>query len=319
MVQKLCFLTIISALFFISCKGGSGDSEVADIQDTITKQQVLQEVDKVVGIGRVEMEGKELTLFPELSGKITRVKVDMGDTVAAGAILVELDHRAEDIQLQKLQAQIEEQQVSIAEIETRMEKARLNAQSLEREYERQKAVTAQGVGVGQNLDNAESAWKLAEQDIVTCLAQIESIKAGIKVLEVDKQLLRQNLTDYYVKAPTAGILLKVDALVGQAVSPETALGIFVPLSPLNVVTEIDELFATRVALGQKAYIRQQGGVDTLATGMVIETAPSLRQKSLFSDEIGKLEDRRVRPVRVRVQRGEERLIYGQRVECVISF
>lgn len=318
-MQKLFLLVAISSFFFISCKSGSEGAENTEIQDTITTKQALQEVDKVVGIGRVEMEGKELTLFPELSGKIIRVNVDMGDTVAAGAILVELDHRAEDIQLQKIHAQIEEQQVSIREIETRIEKARLNAQSLEREYARQKAVAEKGVGVGQNLDNAESAWKLALQDIDTYLAQIESIKAGIKVLEIDEKLLQQNMTDFYVKAPSAGILLKLDALVGQAVSPETPLGIFVPLSPFNVVTEIDELFAGRVTLDQKAYIRQQGGVDTLATGIVIEIAPSLRQKSLFSDEIGKLEDRRVRPVRVRIQQGQKQLIYGQRVECVISF
>ncbi|MBK7407629.1 MAG: HlyD family efflux transporter periplasmic adaptor subunit [Saprospirales bacterium] len=279
---------------------------------------MLEEIDKVVGIGRVEQEAKELTLFPELSGRITHVNASMGEQVSAGAVLVEMDHRTEELQVQKLLAQIEEQKVSIREIETRVEKARLNATSMEREFLRQQSVAEKGVGVGQNLDNAESAWKLALQDIKTYQAQIESIKAGMQVLNVDKQLLQQNITNYYLKAPAAGMLLRVDALVGQSVSPETALGVFVPQSPINVVTEIDELFATRVALGQKAYIRQQGGVDTLATGIVIEIAPSLRQKSLFSDEIGKLEDRRVRPVRVRIEQGQEKLIYGQRVECVIN-
>jgi multidrug resistance efflux pump len=311
------FLILLGTVFF-SCAGGD-EAEMTAVQDTLSVQEVLQEVDKVVGIGRVEREGKELTLYPEISGRIVRGNVEMGDTVSAGAIIAEMDHRAEDLQLEKLQAQIEEQRVSIREVEVRMEKARLNAQTLEREYQRQKAIAEQGVGVGQNLDNAESNWQLALKDLDTYRAQIESIHARIKVLEVDRQLLQQGLSDFYVKAPSEGLMLRVDALVGQAVSPETNLGIFVPLSPINVVTEIDELFAGRVALGQKAYIRQQGGVDTLASGVVIEVAPSLRQKSLFSDEIGKLEDRRVRPVRVRVEQGEERLIYGQRVECVIGF
>ncbi len=276
------------------------------------------EIDKVVGIGRVEREGKELTLFPELNGRITRVTVQMGDSVSAGALLVELDHRAEEIQLQKLEAQIAEQRSSIKEIETRLERAGINALALEREFNRQKAVAGQGAGIGQNLDNAESAWKLALQDMETLKAQIESVRARIKVLEVDKLLQAQDLKNYYINAPVAGILLRVDALVGQTVSSETPLGIFVPRSPINVVTEIDEMFAGRIALGQKAAIRQQGGTEILANGAVIEIAPSLRQKSLFSDEIGKLEDRRVRPVRVRIEKGQEKLIYGQRVECVIG-
>lgn len=315
------FLSLVGGFLvisFIACKG-KGAPETVEKQDTITQKQVLQEIGKVVGIGRVEREGKELVLFPEIFGKITRVTVEMGDTVAAGAVLVEMDHRAEDIQIQKLEAQIEEQKAAIREAETKLEKARINAQSLEREYNRQKAIADQGVGIGQNLDNAEKDWKLALQDIETLKAQIQSIQARIKVQEVDKRLLRQNLEDFYVKAPLTGLMLKVDALEGQAVSDQTSLGVFVPLSPVNVVTEIDELFAGRVAEGQKAYIRQQGGKDTLATGTVIEIAPSLRQKSLFSDEIGKLEDRRVRPVRVRVEQGQEKLIYGQRVECVIGF
>lgn len=312
----LSLALIIFSLLFISCEGNT-DTEALENQNTITQKQTLQEIDKVVGIGRVEREGKELVLFPEISGKITRVTVEMGDSVPAGTVLVEMDHRSEDIQIQKLEAQIEEQKTFIKEIETRLERARLNAQALEREYKRQKSISDQGAGIGQNLDNAESAWKLSLQDIETLKAQIQSNQARIKVQEVDKRLLQQNLEDFFVKAPVAGILLRVDALMGQTVSNETSLGIFVPRSPINVVTEIDEMFAGRVAEGQKAYIRQQGGEDTLATGTVIEVAPSLRQKSLFSDEIGKLEDRRVRPVRVRIEQGQEKLIYGQRVECVI--
>jgi len=83
--------------------------------------------------------------------------------------------------------------------------------------------------------------------------------------------------------------------------------------------EVDELFADRVAVGQAAGIRRQGGSEILATGKVVSVAPDLKQKSLFSDEIGKLEDRRVREVRIRLDPpAGSPLLLGARVECILD-
>jgi hypothetical protein len=103
-------------------------------------------------------------------------------------------------------------------------------------------------------------------------------------------------------------------MVGQKVS----LAEFAPESPTSVLTEIDELFAARVKLNQPAFIRLLGGRDTIAFGRVISLSPSLNRKSLFSEEIGKLEDRRVRKVRIRLEEGQQNVLYGQRVECLIN-
>jgi len=53
------------------------------------------------------------------------------------------------------------------------------------------------------------------------------------------------------------------------------------------------------------------------TGKVILAAPYLRKKSLFSDKVDNLEDRRVREVRVQLD-STETLLIGSRVECIIE-
>jgi hypothetical protein len=83
------------------------------------------------------------------------------------------------------------------------------------------------------------------------------------------------------------------------------------------VTEIDELFALNVKLGQKAIIRPQGSDERLTTGTVILASPYLRKKSLFSDNAANLEDRRVREVRVQLD-DPSKVIIGARVECIIT-
>jgi multidrug resistance efflux pump len=139
----------------------------------------------------------------------------------------------------------------------------------------------------------------------------------LKELQSDLKLAQIERDRHFIKAPSAGIVLSVDGAVGALVGPTSQLGEFAAESPTEAVTEIDELYADQVQLNQAAFIRKQGAQDTLALGRVVEVAPSLRQKSLFSDEVGKLEDRRVREVKIRLNEGQDNVLYGQRVECVI--
>ena len=102
------------------------------------------------------------------------------------------------------------------------------------------------------------------------------------------------------------------------VTSQKILGVFAPDSPLSAWCEIDELFASEVQAGQKAYVRKQGTTEPLAHGEVSFSGPFLRKKSIFSDEVGDLQDRRVREVRIILDPGSD-LHFGSRVQCVILF
>jgi hypothetical protein len=57
--------------------------------------------------------------------------------------------------------------------------------------------------------------------------------------------------------------------------------------------------------------------DNLAEGEVVFLGSYLKKKSLFSDDSGNMEDRRVREVRVRLS-GKPDLLINSRVEVVID-
>ena len=91
---------------------------------------------------------------------------------------------------------------------------------------------------------------------------------------------------------------------------------FAPTGSLIAKTEVDELYAEKIQLGQKAFIISQTTGDTLANGSVSYAADYLKQKSLFKDQSTEQEDRRVRDVSIRLESGKMPLI-GSRVDCVI--
>ena len=120
-----------------------------------------------------------------------------------------------------------------------------------------------------------------------------------------------------MKAPVNGTLLSLEVSKGEYISPSQIIGEFAPEGPLMALTEIDELFASKIKLGQRAKIRNQGKEEVIAEGTVVLTSPYLRKKSLFSENSSNLEDRRVREVRVQLDSASNILI-GSRVECWID-
>jgi hypothetical protein len=83
------------------------------------------------------------------------------------------------------------------------------------------------------------------------------------------------------------------------------------------VCEIDEMYAGKIAVGQKGWIRNVGSIDTLSTGTVYFTYSFLKKKSLFTDQSGEKEDRRVRTIKMMLDQ-PEKLLLNARIECVID-
>jgi multidrug resistance efflux pump len=167
-------------------------------------------------------------------------------------------------------------------------------------------------------DNAKAEYESLREET----KRLEALLAGSQNLfvqsQADLRLARALLDQRFIRAPSDGQVLSLDVSPGSLVTPGTVFGTFAPAGPLTVWCEVDELFAPLVAPGLKVVVRAQGGNEELARGTVGFVGPYLRRKSLFSDEVGDLQDRRVREVQVKVDSGwGAKLLLGSRVECVI--
>ncbi|RME96047.1 MAG: biotin/lipoyl-binding protein [Bacteroidetes bacterium] len=320
-ITTITTLTAISLLWVLLATSCNSSTDKAP-QQTATKTSIEQptkiEPEKVVGLARIEPEGKTINIRPQLSGTLEKVNTKLGAKVQKGQILFVLEHQLEEVKLDKIAAQIKEQQSNIKMAEINLKKAQIDADLAQKNYNRIKKVYEQGAGTKASLDDAEAALKSALTEVDTRKQAVENARIRLEQLRADQHLAKIELDKHFIKAPAAGLILDVPLAVGASVNSSTVLAEFAAESPTDAVAEIDELFADRLQLNLPAYVRRQGRLDTLASGYVVELAPALSQKSLFSDELGQLEDRRVRKVRVRLTEGEENLLYGQRVECVIS-
>ena len=106
-MSNLSFTVFLVALFVAGCQrepkadlpGQSGDAVVG--VRTVKPGQADTAVGKVTGEVKAR---REATLSPEVGGRIYAIKVDVGDRVRKGDVLVELDSTGASIQVKQAQA-----------------------------------------------------------------------------------------------------------------------------------------------------------------------------------------------------------------------
>lgn len=306
-------LSLVLGLFLWAC-GGKKEENAAT---KAVEKAVLLESDKVVGLARIEPAGKMVQLFSEVNGIVKEIKVSAGQQVSKGAAIVQLADEVEKSQLAQAQSKISTQNAQIAVQIANIKTREVNIKNARLLVERISRMVEKGAQTQQSLDDAKTNLETQLSDLQSAQASLKQNQQKLEELQTDINYYQTLLNRRTVKAPNDGTVLSVDILPGNLLTNTTVIGDFAPAGKPLAVVEIDEMFAENIQTGQNAIIRKQGTTEEVAKGKVIFIAPYLKKKSLFSDQVGSQEDRRIREVRIELE-GGEKLLIGSRVEAVIS-
>lgn len=313
---KVIFTFLPAALLFFGC--GGPPAETSDVEASeVIRPDTPMVVREVVGLARVEPPEKIISLNAESTGYVKELRILAGQRVQQGDVIAVLDAQLERAQLDQARSKLQTQRDAVAAADANLAALQAKTDHARNTLERNQRLAVGNAATSQQVEDSRFALEELVEQVNAQRAVIARERSRLRELEMDLQyqeivLKRRNLT-----APLSGTFLKVDVKPGQYVSNSTVLGEFAADGAYLAVTEVDELFADRIQPGQKAFIRMQGGSDTLATGTVVFASPYLQKKSLFADSPDNLEDRRVREVHIRLDTYGKVLI-GARVESIIT-
>jgi len=313
---KYTAMVLTMALMAAAGCGGNKQEELQKAKADSLATAPLQ-IEQVVGICNIEPVKHTLSLNAESSGLVEAISVDAGATVKKGDVLVVLSHGAEEAQAQQASSKISTQQAAIEQSAASVRTAQVRASDAKRNFDRDKKLFADHALTQQQLDAAETMMNTTQRELEVSEAALRQSQTKLNEMQADLRYFEAMLAKKYVKAPDDGVVLSMDARLGEMLSPEKSIGEFAPAGAVMAVTEVDELFASRIANGQRAFVRMQGSAEVLGEGTVIFASPYLKKKSLFSDSAKNLEDRRIREVHVQLT-DASRVLLGSRLECVIE-
>jgi multidrug resistance efflux pump len=249
---------------------------------------------------------KDVTLAPKVDGRVIRVRKDRGDAVHPGEVLLELDakdyeldvevaRRALEAELAKLDLKaLPPGDIDIEQV-TAVAQARAQLDLSKKELERTKTLDNRGVGARADLDSAltkvtvaEATKRLAETEARATLAHSRRLRATLDLAE-------QRLRDTVVRAPVPDEWGAWAAVVGPGFSPLTYTvanrmvweGEMVRSMPeknvfrlviahvLKLRAEVPEKFGPEVRAGQPVEVRVDAFAGRAFAGIVTRVSPTV--------------------------------------------
>lgn len=299
-------------LLMIACGSKKEESVPATAKDSL----IVPNVQQVAGIGRIEPEGGLIELSSDQAGLIRKVLFKEGDSVKTGQALLVLDNAVQVSQVADAASRLQTETAQLDVAKANIEDAEADLRKAEQDLEKTRRLVEKNAETRQKLEDAGA-------DVNNKRIALETEKANFRVAqkrigEIRTQINTAKATagKYTISAPTNGLILELTSKPGEAITSGQSFAQLAPEGRVTALCEIDELFADKIKAGQTAFIRYKGYADSVSSGTVIYTAPYLKKKSLFSDQVGEKEDRRVREVRILLNNQD--LLINRQVECVIN-
>ena len=310
--MKKGYYALILVLFYISCNTENKKKAVAD-----EKAKLEISNSRVVGVGMIVPEMDIVQLSSPVNGIVKKILKYENDSVSAGTPILELDHQLEDAKVKQLgsevvtqAAQIKGDEASIGEFEAKSENAVTELLRMQR-------LLAKGAETQQAVDDATTGLKSFQSNLKRLQAGADVSKSRLNETKDALHLAQLERDQKIIISPVNGRILELTVLPGGSVDTQKSFAQISPEGKIIAVCEIDEMFAGKIAVGQKGRIRNVGSLDTLSTGTVFFAYSFLKKKSLFTDQSGEKEDRRVRTIKMSLDQ-PEKLLLNARIECVID-
>ncbi len=168
--------------------------------------------------------------------------------------------------------------------------------------------------VGLNRINATSNKQVSEaKATLSSIAEVRPVDVALAQTEVENAIaaLKHAQTDLaaaYIKAPTAGQILKLHYRAGEKIG-DAGLADFAQTNQMIAVAEVYQTDIGKVKLGQKAIITGQAFTGELR-GKVSQIGLQVNRQNVFSNQPGENLDSRVIEVKIRLNPEDSKRVAG---------
>jgi membrane fusion protein (multidrug efflux system) len=253
-----------------ACHDSSGDDPAA-ATEALEQALAPREVRLIRPEVRVEQPSVELvgeirafdtvTVSPEVAGRVDRVVVEVGDRVAAGDPLVEIDRETFSLYLARAEAQLEA--------------ARANLALADKDLERKRDLRTDETIPQATLDQAESSFDLA--------------RANVAAAEAAVGLARRDFERSVVRAPADGAITERMVVAGQWADVGSGLLELAVGGRIKVAAKVPESWVGRFA-GLETFSFSAGSSSAVRTAKVYSLQPAVMEASRSFEIVGTAPD-----------------------------
>ncbi len=236
------------------------------------------------------------TLFPfdealisaEIEGKVLEVKVDLGDQVSEGQVMVRISDEEQVFVVAQSEAQLKmalerlglkNENDKIADVREApdVRQAKANVVDAEQRYKRLRSLTDQGIGAQADLDQAQARLQALQAAYDSSINQARNLSRELDRYRASLDLQRKKLRDCVVRAPFRAHVKDRQVSVGQFVRPNAPLITLVKTDPIRLRVDVPERMAPWIKVNQIVDVSLEAFAGRKFQGKIWRIAPTVDQ------------------------------------------
>jgi HlyD family secretion protein len=232
----------------------------------------------VTASGKIYPE-TEVKIAPEVSGEITLLNVEEGDSVNKGQILVKINPAIYNSMVDQAQASVEQTRANEDNTKRMIEQAQSQYDLALATYNRNKKLFEQKVISQLEFEQGEASFKSAKATLDAARATSNGGVFGIKVAQASLSQSQENLQKTTIVAPVSGIISQLNVkkgerVVGTAQMAGTEMLTIADMSRIEVRVDVSETDIAKVQIGDTTIIDADAYRNRKFKGIVSKIAVS---------------------------------------------
>ncbi|MBL7720737.1 MAG: efflux RND transporter periplasmic adaptor subunit [Chitinophagaceae bacterium] len=313
MNKKLKWTLIVAgglAAVFVIAKAikGSGSSTEKVATEKAAKRTIIETVN---ASGKIYPE-VEVKISPDISGEVTELNVEEGDSVKKGQILARIYADIYSLQRDEAASRVNQSSATVDNSQAALESLRANMELAQQTFDRYKKLYDDKVISKAELEQYETTLRSAKANYTAAQQNIKSLKAGVQSTQVGLSRANKDLGRTVLTAPMDGVIssLKIkkgERVAGNSFNIGTEMMTVADMAVLEVRVDVGENDIVKINIGDSADVEVDAYNNRKFKGVVTKIASSTKTSaaSLTSNDVTNYE------VRIRLDKSSYQDLAGK--------
>lgn len=267
---------LLVAMIGLSKAGVFGKNEGTKVTSEKVQKRTITEI--VNASGKIYPE-VEVKVSPDISGEITELNVQEGDTVKKGQVLARIYADVYNIQRSQAASGVAQSQAQVSNSTAALDALKAQMEQAEKTYSMQKQLFDDKVISKNEFNIAEANYKSARANYNAAVQGIRGGQASIQSAEANLQKANKDLGRTVITAPTDGVISllnvkKGEKVAGNSFNVGTEMMRIADMEKIEVRVDVGENDIPKVKLGDSAIITVDAYSDRKFKGLVTQIASS---------------------------------------------
>lgn len=272
----ISLVALVILLIVLKKNGVIGKEEGIKVSSEKVIRRNITEI--VTASGKVYPE-IEVKISPDVSGEITELNVEEGDSVRKGQILARIYADIYATQRDQAAAQVAGQQSLVSNAEAQLEALKSSLELAKLTFDRQQQLLNDKVISRAEFEQADNTLKTAQANYEAALQSVRSNQAQVRSAAANLQKANKDLSRTALISPMTGVvsLLNVkegERVVGNSMMAGTEMMRIADISVYEIRVEVGENDVQKIDLGDTAIIEVDAYNNRKFNGIVTQIASS---------------------------------------------